>query len=232
MRLRASLHCAFKSTLMCFLKERCEFHNNPRNFVDFSTGRGVFPILTVGGLWILIQGAVKCMTLHLWAANLKRLGPCIAFGVSCHGDHSHRVCLIRACRTTGFSHTVHPVHCWVSCVNFVICRNCGSRRPLILTWMICLPGRPLGQTVADWFCGEPAPTGLASAVTSTPKREESPGLVSELVAQDLSEDNRFPEETAHWLSAVIKLWEPSQDQLSAVVRLSEPAPAWLDFTTE
>ena len=56
---------------MCFLKERCESHHNPRNFVDSSTGRGVFPILTVGCLWILTRGAVKCMTLHLWAANLK-----------------------------------------------------------------------------------------------------------------------------------------------------------------
>ena len=56
---------------MCFLKKICESHHNPRNFVDSSTGRGVFPILTVGGLWILTRGAVKCMTLHFWAANLK-----------------------------------------------------------------------------------------------------------------------------------------------------------------
>ena len=70
MRLKASLPCAF-STLMCFLKERCESHHNPRNFVDSSTGRGVFSILTVGGLWILTRGAVKCMTLHLWSTNLK-----------------------------------------------------------------------------------------------------------------------------------------------------------------
>ena len=70
MRLRASLHCVF-STLMCFLNERCESHHSPRNFVDSSTGRSVFPILTMGGLWARDRGAVKCMTLHLWAANLK-----------------------------------------------------------------------------------------------------------------------------------------------------------------
>ena len=70
MRLRASLHCVF-STLMCFLNERCESHQSPRNFVDSSTGRSVFPILTMGGLWARDRGAVKCTTLHLWAANLK-----------------------------------------------------------------------------------------------------------------------------------------------------------------
>ena len=70
MRLRASLHCVF-STLMCFLNESCESHHSPRNFVDSSTGRSVFPILTMGGLWARDRGAVKCMTLHLWAANLK-----------------------------------------------------------------------------------------------------------------------------------------------------------------
>ena len=70
MRLRASLHCVF-STLMCFLNESCESHHSPRNFVDSSTGRSVFPILTMGGLWARESGAVKCMTLHLWAANLK-----------------------------------------------------------------------------------------------------------------------------------------------------------------
>ena len=70
MRLRASLHCVF-STLMCFLNERCESHHSPRNFVDSSTGRSVFPILTIGGLSARDRGAVKCMTLHLWAANLK-----------------------------------------------------------------------------------------------------------------------------------------------------------------
>ena len=56
---------------MCFLNERCESHQSPRNFVDSSTGRSVFPILTMGGLWARDRGAVKCMTLHLWAANLK-----------------------------------------------------------------------------------------------------------------------------------------------------------------
>ena len=40
MRLRASLQCVL-STLMCFLKERCESHHSPRNFIDSSTGRGV-----------------------------------------------------------------------------------------------------------------------------------------------------------------------------------------------
>ena len=84
MRLRASLHCAHK----------------PRNFVDSSTGRGVFPILTVGGLWILTRGAVKCMTLHLWAANLKPFlvaHPCMEFTACfkclwCPGsDHENRL---------------------------------------------------------------------------------------------------------------------------------------------
>ena len=54
-----------------FLNERCESHHSPRNFVDSSTDRSVFPILTMGGLWARDRGAVKCMTLHLWAANLK-----------------------------------------------------------------------------------------------------------------------------------------------------------------
>ena len=56
---------------MCFLNERCESHHSPRNFVDSSTVRSVFPILTMGGLWARDRGAVKCTTLHLWAANLK-----------------------------------------------------------------------------------------------------------------------------------------------------------------
>ena len=70
MRLRASLHFVF-STLLCFLNERCESHHSPGNFVYSSTGRSVFPILTVGGFWARDRRAVKCMTLHLWAANLK-----------------------------------------------------------------------------------------------------------------------------------------------------------------
>ena len=70
MRLRASLHCVF-STLMCFLNERRESHHSPRNFVDSTTGRSVSPIPIIGGLWARDCGAVKCMTLHLWAANLK-----------------------------------------------------------------------------------------------------------------------------------------------------------------
>ena len=48
-----------------------ESHHSPRNFVDSSTGRSVSPIPTMGGLWARDCGAVKCMTLHLWAANLK-----------------------------------------------------------------------------------------------------------------------------------------------------------------
>ena len=85
MRLRASLHCVF-STLMCFLNERCESHHSPRNFVDSSTGRSVFPILTMGGLSARDRGAVKCMTLHLWAANLKPFlvaHSCMAFTACC-----------------------------------------------------------------------------------------------------------------------------------------------------
>ena len=85
MRLRASLHCVF-STLMCFLNERCESHHSPRNFVDSSTGRSVFPILTIGGLSARDRGAVKCMTLHLWAANLKSFlvaHSCMAFTACC-----------------------------------------------------------------------------------------------------------------------------------------------------
>ena len=70
MRLRASMHSVF-SALMCFLKERCESHQSPRNFVDSSTGRGMLPILAFRGCWTLVRGAVKCTTLHLWAANLK-----------------------------------------------------------------------------------------------------------------------------------------------------------------
>ena len=54
---------------LCLLKERCESHHKPKNFIESSTGRMVFPILTVVGLWTLDQGVVKCMTLHLWAAN-------------------------------------------------------------------------------------------------------------------------------------------------------------------
>ena len=85
MRLRASLHCVF-STLMCFSNERCESHHSPRNFVDSSTDRNVFPILTMGGLWARDRGAVKCMTLHLWAANLKPFlvaHSCMAFTACC-----------------------------------------------------------------------------------------------------------------------------------------------------
>ena len=84
-RLRASLHCVL-STLMYFLKERCESHHSPRNFVDSSTGRGLFPILMFGGLWTLDRGAVKCMTQHLWVANLKPFlvaHSCIALTACC-----------------------------------------------------------------------------------------------------------------------------------------------------
>ena len=65
---RASLHCVF-NTLICFLKKWREYHQSPRNFVDSSIGRSVLPIFIVGGLRTLDRGAVKCMTLHLWAGN-------------------------------------------------------------------------------------------------------------------------------------------------------------------
>ena len=84
-RFRASLHCVF-NTLMCFLKERCESHHSPRNFVESSTDRNVSPILIAGGLGTLDRGAVKCMTLHLWAANLKPFlvaHSCMAFTPCC-----------------------------------------------------------------------------------------------------------------------------------------------------
>ena len=85
MRLRASLHWVF-SALMCSLKERCESHHSPRNFVDSSTGRSVSLILIVGGLWTLYRGAVKCTTLHLWVANLNPFlvaHSCMAFTACC-----------------------------------------------------------------------------------------------------------------------------------------------------
>ena len=87
MRLRASLHCVF-STLMCFLKERCESHHSPRYLVDSSTGRGVFPILMLESLWTLDRGAVKCTTLHLWAANLKPF----LVGHSCRPKFCYSLC--------------------------------------------------------------------------------------------------------------------------------------------
>ena len=85
MRLRASLHCVF-STMMCFLNEMCESHHSRRNFVDPSTGRSVFPTLTVRGLWVRHRVAVKCMTLHSWAANLKPYlvaHSCMSFTACC-----------------------------------------------------------------------------------------------------------------------------------------------------
>ena len=167
------------------------------------------------GVWVAAMGQ--------WAEWTD--WPHVACGVHCHGDHLHPVCLIHACRTTDLSHTMHPVHWWApaGCVSSVGCRNCVSRWHLILTWTICSPGRLSGRSAADRFCGELAPAGLASTVTSSPKEDGSPGLVSELVARDLSEDVWFPEEMAPWLLAVVKLWEPATAQLSAVVRLSEPA---------
>ena len=84
-RFRASLHCVF-NTLMCFLKERCESHHSPRNFVESLTGRNVSPILIAGDLGTLDRGAVKCVTLHLWAANLKPFlvaHSCMAFTPCC-----------------------------------------------------------------------------------------------------------------------------------------------------
>ena len=62
--------------------------------------------------------------------------------------------------------------------------------------MIRPPGRLSGQFAADRLLGELAPAGLASAVTSTPKEDGSPGLVSELVARDLSEVVWFLEQMA------------------------------------
>ena len=85
MRLRASLHRVF-SALICSLKERCESHHSPRNFVDSSTGRSVSLIQIVGGLWTLYRGTVKCTTLHLWAANLNPFlvaHSCMAFTACC-----------------------------------------------------------------------------------------------------------------------------------------------------
>ena len=79
---------------MCFLKESCESHHSPRNFIDSSTGRNMFPILIAGGLWTLDRGAVKCMTLHFWAANLKPFlvtHSCIALTACCK-------CLSMVCR--------------------------------------------------------------------------------------------------------------------------------------
>ena len=86
---------------MCFLKE--PLLHSPRNFVDTSTGRSVSLILIVcvcvrvcrgggggggggGGVWALFRGAVKCTTLHLWAANLKPFPVahiCMAFTACC-----------------------------------------------------------------------------------------------------------------------------------------------------
>ena len=74
--------------LMCFLKERCESHQSPRNFVDSSTGRKVLPILITGGISTLDRGAVKSMTLHLWVGNLKPFlvtHSCIPFTACCKG---------------------------------------------------------------------------------------------------------------------------------------------------
>ena len=71
---------------MCFLNERCESHHSPRNFVDSSTGSSVFQILAMGGLWARDRDAVKCMTLHLWAAILKPFlvaHSCMAF-IACY----------------------------------------------------------------------------------------------------------------------------------------------------
>ena len=86
--LPASLHCLF-STLMCFMNEGCEgceSHHSPRNSVDCSTARCVFPILTVWGLVARDRVAVKCTTSHLWAANLKPFlvaRSCMAFTANC-----------------------------------------------------------------------------------------------------------------------------------------------------
>ena len=71
---------------MCFLNDRRVSHHNPRNLVDSSTGRSVFPIRTVRGLWARERDAVKCTTLNLWAANLKPFlvaHSCMAFTACC-----------------------------------------------------------------------------------------------------------------------------------------------------
>ena len=73
-------------SLLALSLERCESHHSPRNFVDSSTGRSVSLILIVGGLWALYRGAVKCTTLHLWAANLNPFlvaHSCMAFTACC-----------------------------------------------------------------------------------------------------------------------------------------------------
>ena len=78
--------CTVFSTLVCFLNERCESQHSPRNFVDSSNGRSVFPVLTMGDFWARDRGAVKCMTLHLWATNLKPflvVHSCMAFTACC-----------------------------------------------------------------------------------------------------------------------------------------------------
>ena len=89
-------------------------------------------------------------------------------------------------------------------------------------------GRLLGQSAAVRFCGELASAELVSAMTSTPKRDGSQGLVSELTTWDLSADIRFPEEMALWLSAVVWLKEPTPARLSVVVWPQKTAPAQLD----
>ena len=82
MRLRAFLHALSLTHLCASWRKKCESHHSPKNFVDSSTGGDVSPILITGGLWTLDRVALKCMTLHLWAANLKPFlvaHPCIAF---------------------------------------------------------------------------------------------------------------------------------------------------------
>ena len=92
MRWRASL-CWVFSAPMCSLKERRESPQSPRNVVYSSTGSSVSLILIGGGgggggggLWALNWGAVKCTTLHLWAANLNPIlvaHSCMAFAATC-----------------------------------------------------------------------------------------------------------------------------------------------------
>ena len=100
MRLRASSHCLQHTDV--FLKWEVRVLPHPRNFVDSSTGRSVFPILTMGGLWTQDRGAVKCTTLHLWAANLKTFAhSCMEFTACCR-------CL----------------SCPHSCISFTACCKC------------------------------------------------------------------------------------------------------------
>ena len=76
--------CTASSAHWCFFIEGRESHHSMRNFVDSSTGRGVFPILMLGGLWILDRGAVKCTNFCTFSSKPKTV-PCCPFlyGIYC-----------------------------------------------------------------------------------------------------------------------------------------------------